>query len=67
MVTFADLPIGLRSSAAFYTLCLDHVINHPTHVVLETLLCLFIFVVLVVKREYDPRKRCVWGGDPVFY
>ena len=59
MVNLSDLPVGLRSLSAFYSMCKDHIVNHPTHVVLETFLCVFIFIVLFMKREYNPKKQCV--------
>jgi hypothetical protein len=32
-------------------------VDHPSHVVIETALSLFIIYVLFVKREYNPKKK----------
>jgi hypothetical protein len=53
----ARWPAELSTSAAFLRMCYDHVVYHPTHVIIETFLCLFIAYVLLFKRAYDPKKR----------
>ena len=54
----ARVVLAFSSRENFVAVVRDHVVNHPTHVLLETFLCLFIAYVLLIKRAYDPKKRC---------
>ncbi len=33
-------------------------LTHPEHVIVETFLILLILYIAIVKRAYDPQKRC---------
>ncbi len=48
----------LQSWSAFRLAAIAHFVDHPSHVVIETALSLFIIYVLFVKREYNPKKKC---------
>jgi len=59
MSTLTDRVVAALSSREnFAAVVKEHVVHHPTHVLLETFLCLFIAYVLLIKRAYDPKKRC---------
>lgn len=59
MMSSFQLPPILQSWSAFRLAAIAHFVDHPSHVVIETALSLFIIYVLFVKREYNPKKKCV--------